>query len=99
MSESDAVKSQAKKDAEWEEHIRALRAQELAKIHGTTPEAVRAHWANENAIRQAEAAAAVAAGSGASLLAPSFTIESEMRGETIHYIEPARRTSMMFFWT
>jgi hypothetical protein len=35
----------------------------------------------------------------ASGLARSFDIESEMRGETIHYIEADRRTSMQFFWT
>lgn len=32
-------------------------------------------------------------------LAKTFEIESEMRGETIHYIEPDRRVSMQFFWT
>jgi hypothetical protein len=28
-----------------------------------------------------------------------FTIEVEFRGETLHYIEPARRTSMEWYWT
>ena len=33
------------------------------------------------------------------LLSDTFEVESEMRGETIHYIEPTRRTSMEFYWT
>jgi len=28
-----------------------------------------------------------------------FTIEAEFRGETLHYIEPERRTSMEWYWT
>jgi hypothetical protein len=29
----------------------------------------------------------------------AFTIEVEFRGETLHYIEPNRRTSMEWYWT
>lgn len=32
-------------------------------------------------------------------LSDTYEIESEMRGETIHYVEPTRRASMQFFWT
>lgn len=32
-------------------------------------------------------------------LSPTYEIESEMRGETIHYVEPDRKVSMRFFWT
>lgn len=31
-------------------------------------------------------------------LDPNYQIQSDMRGETIYYIEPSRQTSMMFFW-
>ncbi|RYG67247.1 hypothetical protein EON77_16665, partial [bacterium] len=32
-------------------------------------------------------------------LSDVYEIESEMRGETIHYVESTRRASMQFFWT
>ena len=38
---------------------------------------------------------AVAAGA----LSETYDIETEMRGETLHYIEPGRRVSMGFYWT
>ena len=28
----------------------------------------------------------------------AFTIEVEFRGETLHYVEPTRRTSMEWYW-
>ena len=81
-------------DKAWAEHIAQLRAREVAERLGITVEEVRARWDAENAPRQSPTPPAEAP-----LLAAEFTIESEMRGETIHYIEPTRRTSMQFFWT
>ncbi|MDB5304045.1 MAG: hypothetical protein JWM97_1594 [Phycisphaerales bacterium] len=34
-----------------------------------------------------------------SLLNDTYSIETEFRGETLHYIEPARRVSMIWTWT
>jgi hypothetical protein len=81
-------------DKAWAEHVAQLRACEVAERLGITVEEVRARWAAEDDLGRTSPKP-----DGASLLASEFTIESEMRGETIHYIEPARRTSMHFFWT
>ncbi|HWE97765.1 MAG TPA: hypothetical protein VG269_27665 [Tepidisphaeraceae bacterium] len=34
-----------------------------------------------------------------SCLNDTYSIETEFRGETLHYIEPARRVSMTWTWT
>jgi hypothetical protein len=34
-----------------------------------------------------------------SSLSETYSIETEFRGETLHYIEPGRRVSMMWTWT
>ena len=85
--------TQADRDAEWAEHIAGLRAREVAERTGRTPEEVREGWAAEGKAKAGPQPVPK------SLLASEFEIDSEMRGETIHYIEPTRRTQMMFFWT
>ncbi len=95
----------ARRDAEYDAMIRRLRADEIARRTGRPAEEVLAEWAAEDAAFARRMRPRIPGDPGNEVLGPHFRIASEMRGETIHYLETdaagsvVRRTSMQFFWT
>ena len=93
-------------DRAYDARIRRLRADENARRTGRPAEEFLAAWEAEDA---AFARRLAAWGRGPdpddATLSPHFRITSEMRGETIHYVETdeagavVRQTSVPFFWT
>ncbi|MDF1505288.1 hypothetical protein [Roseisolibacter sp. H3M3-2] len=93
-------------DRAYDARIRRLRADEISRRTGRPADEILAGWDAEDAAfarrlsvwgRQADPDDAT--------LGPHFRVTSEMRGETIHYVETdeagavVRQTSVPFFWT